>query len=70
MKTFSIFVDPEKVKSIVHELEYEGLEVTRMGSGGPEAIIYFKGKKSSLNSFLENNSFEIKEDYVMEDINF
>jgi hypothetical protein len=66
MKAFSIFVDPEKVKSVIRELEYEGLEVTQMGSGGPEAIIYFKGKKSSLNSFLENNSFEIKKDHVME----
>lgn len=66
MKSFSIFVDPEKVNSVVHELGYEGLEVTHMGAGGPEAIIYFKGKKASLNSFIENNSFEIKGDHVME----
>jgi len=67
MKTFSIFVDPEKVDSVVHELEYEGLEVTDFGAGGPAAIVYFKGEQTALDSFLENNSFEIEADHVTEE---
>ena len=67
MKAFSIFVDPEKVDSVVRELEFEGLEVTHLGAGGPSAIVYFKGEQPALNSFLENNSFEIEEDHVTEE---
>jgi hypothetical protein len=67
MKTFSIFVDPSKVDSVVHELEYEGLDVTHLGAGGPVAIVYFKGEQPTLNSFLENNSFEIEADHVTEE---
>jgi hypothetical protein len=67
MKTFSIFVDPEKVDSVVHELEYEGLEVIGFGAGGPAVIVYFKGEQPALDSFLENNSFEIEADHVTEE---
>jgi hypothetical protein len=68
MKTFSIFVDPEKIGSVVRELEYEGLEVTHTGAGGPAAIVYFKGEQPELDSFLENNSFEIVDDHVTEEV--
>jgi hypothetical protein len=67
MKTFSIFVDPEKIGSVVRELEYEGLTVTNLGAGGPAAIVHFKGEQPALDSFLENNSFEIVDDHVTEE---
>jgi hypothetical protein len=65
MENFSIFVDPEKLESVISELEDAGLTVIRISSGGPEALIYFEGDDESMKVFLENNSFDINEDSIL-----
>jgi len=65
MENFSIFVDPEKLESVIPELEDAGLAVIRISSGGPEALIYFEGDDESIKVFLENNSFDINEDSIL-----
>jgi hypothetical protein len=61
MEKFMIFVDPEKVESVISELKRSGFLISSTGSGGPEALIYFEGDNESEEDFLENNSFDINE---------
>jgi len=64
MEKFSIFVDPEQLNRVINELEDAGLTVVSTSGGGPEALIYFEGDNECLEEFLENNSFDIKEDSI------
>jgi hypothetical protein len=65
MEKFQIFVDPEKIESVISELKESGFTVSNTGSGGPEALIYFEGDNESMEDFLENNSFDINEDSII-----
>ena len=60
-----IFVDPEKIESVITELKRSGFIVSSTSGGGPEALIYFEGDNESMEDFLENNSFDINEDSII-----
>jgi hypothetical protein len=65
MEKFNLFVDPEKLNLVILELNESGFIVTKVSCGGPEALIYFEGDNERMEAFLENNSFEINEDSVI-----
>ena len=61
----TIFMDPERLESVVQELLKYGLEVIETGGAGPEASIIFLGEKEDIKNFVEENTFEITEDSIV-----